>query len=1604
MITKRKRMVAMLLSIAMAVSGLYVVQGRQVKAAGSGGTMTITTSAYGLSLPESGYGGETGYANLPYTTTVTDYGGPGTDFLTADFAEQYITYGGGMTYADLVEGKKIFYVATDSILQLNWCNRRTAFTPGWSFTIAQGAPLPYKTTSGATGYMTPDKEYTFTFEGSNAPENQHVLKIKGVHTTTFSLAASSDVFGNGLAENVTTQFWFAGTDTNVSGYDTKYMNFETNDSYASYFSLGNYEFSEMESAGVKIRTVLDGDTRCIQIEKWGKLRETMNQGDQIIFWKGFPLSYTVAGEEWRAELDATYVYECTGSNSDNSQVFRGLKLDESAYSYGIATVMKEVSPFAQGDGKAYNLNMTPNTNTDTTYAGPNIMTDRVASDYIKVADLTRKEAVDKGIELRYIPTANVLQLQLSQTATEYLKAGDIIELKKGMPTVYEINNSLKAAVLDDDYMITITKNDKNDPLITVVKGGSFRLKSGEYTKASEAEAYYWDLKFDETLFADAKTEFQGDFAGIYKTADLLKDYFAVAGKSSDDLATDGWYLRRYHLSNGGYQRIRFYCPEKKFDLEDGAVVVFKKGFPIDYETSDGKIRIIRLDKDYGYRYTASDQKFTYDASLTYEDTQTTDITFSFNEAENANTFPENSVYKQNFPISTTPALAVTDETYISLLDSADSAAYIDFLGCTTEELTQAGVKVYFILTSGYQGIQITWGSDLTWIEEGAELQFTKGLPVSCKVGGTQKTFRLADDVIYVVTKTDMTNQKLTLTSYAKEGEWSLPKGEFGTGTATDADASIGINLLDPVTGENNLLDEIATTLYYNIPDETVTEYIDFAGWTQEQLKESNVRFKVVKDGQYQLFQFFFGTSAEKLEPGSFVTLKKGMPFYYTTADAKKRAMYLDKDYVWQVSSGNKDNTRVLTYMSAEDNKAWGLDTGIYNVAVGDSEGYYNNIFLQGDVVSDETETLYHMTEDAVLTSYLQFGHIDPSKYASLGVRAQIVLAGDTKVLQLRWGNATNEIEEGQKVVFKKGFPIVANTGGKQVLYKLDANYTFTIKKNADGQNGYRLVGVTNSSAIMAGDLDGDYQLNKNDIVLLRMQLVGAIRDLTAADTDMSENIDSRDLVRAKKEWDQAEQESYDVLYTDTAPERTLEVGGTTEIVLNQNIGTKNYIRLTYKSDKNLVGQFIYSDGNKDYTEDFYLKAEDVQFKQFFDNYRTNGINVTNKALKKITLTNVGSGLAKVRLNRIEVSERDMEDDSMIYLDNGNVKIGVDLNMGGALGYLASLTYNPAEYTNSSKDVLIKTGSATSGETKKSTGEVNLLNIYDLGRQVQQSYYIDVQDSDYSRGSYNGNTAWPYNPVQAGDQHDNESQIVDYRKVDTDNQTLIYIKVRAMDWSQNNRTTKSYMENWYRLNKNMVQVDNAFVNWEGFKDPGAAKSQELPAVYLGQSLKYFVQGKDTATRKTYGSWTGEDGFKTSGTDTLSDWYAWVNDKTASDAFGVGIYIPGVTGCTAGRCQESSSYVSKYNLIGKKWNQEADSAPILSKISYMKDSLYQHEYQNCFVYNTSYIAPGVTTTLKEYQSYEYTYVLSADTLDKMETGFAGLKSTITNDQIAKLWYQQ
>ena len=75
-----------------------------------------------------------------------------------------------------------------------------------------------------------------------------------------------------------------------------------------------------------------------------------------------------------------------------------------------------------------------------------------------------------------------------------------------------------------------------------------------------------------------------------------------------------------------------------------------------------------------------------------------------------------------------------------------------------------------------------------------------------------------------------------------------------------------------------------------------------------------------------------------------------------------------------------------------------------------------------------------------------------------------------------------------------------------------------------------------------------------------------------------------------------------------------------------------------------------------------------------------------------------------------------------YLDNGQVRLGIDLEHGGTICFLSS-------GSNSEND--------------------NLVNIHDLGRYIQQSYYAGRPVDRRNEGQQKNFSPWTWNPIQAG---------------------------------------------------------------------------------------------------------------------------------------------------------------------------------------------------------------------------------------------------------------
>jgi hypothetical protein len=89
---------------------------------------------------------------------------------------------------------------------------------------------------------------------------------------------------------------------------------------------------------------------------------------------------------------------------------------------------------------------------------------------------------------------------------------------------------------------------------------------------------------------------------------------------------------------------------------------------------------------------------------------------------------------------------------------------------------------------------------------------------------------------------------------------------------------------------------------------------------------------------------------------------------------------------------------------------------------------------------------------------------------------------------------------------------------------------------------------------------------------------------------------------------------------------------------------------------------------------------------------------------------------------------------LTFLDNGEVRIGMDLSLGGAVTFISS---------------------------KDHSG--NIINSADLGRQIQMSHYSGPWP--FEVGDKKPNQAWAglgWNPIQTGDCYNNPSAVIEHR--------------------------------------------------------------------------------------------------------------------------------------------------------------------------------------------------------------------------------------------------
>ena len=153
---------------------------------------------------------------------------------------------------------------------------------------------------------------------------------------------------------------------------------------------------------------------------------------------------------------------------------------------------------------------------------------------------------------------------------------------------------------------------------------------------------------------------------------------------------------------------------------------------------------------------------------------------------------------------------------------------------------------------------------------------------------------------------------------------------------------------------------------------------------------------------------------------------------------------------------------------------------------------------------------------------------------------------------------------------------------------------------------------------------------------------------------------------------------------------------------------------------------------------------------------------------------------------------------MTFLDNGEVRIGMDLALGGAVTFISS---------------------------KDHPG--NIINSADLGRQIQMSHYSGPWP--FEVGDKKPSKTWAglgWNPIQTGDCYMNPSKVLEHRN---DGKQL-YIKCVPMQWPLNNVPGDCLFETWTSLEGPVIQMRFRCTNQRSDKTAYHPCGQELPAVY------------------------------------------------------------------------------------------------------------------------------------------------------------------------------
>jgi len=271
--------------------------------------------------------------------------------------------------------------------------------------------------------------------------------------------------------------------------------------------------------------------------------------------------------------------------------------------------------------------------------------------------------------------------------------------------------------------------------------------------------------------------------------------------------------------------------------------------------------------------------------------------------------------------------------------------------------------------------------------------------------------------------------------------------------------------------------------------------------------------------------------------------------------------------------------------------------------------------------------------------------------------------------------------------------------------------------------------------------------------------------------------------------------------------------------------------------------------------------------------------------------------------------------AMSYLDNGVIRIGADLALGGAITYLSA-----------------------------SGSQTNLINSFDWGRQIQMSHYAGpIPFVPHGKAPQKTWAGLGWNPIQAGDCYRHRSQVIDQHN---DGREL-YVKCIPMQWPLNNEPGECIFECWIKLQDHTALVRNRMVNHRSDQTQYQGRHQELPAVYTcGPWWRLMTYTNDQPfagdtpcqmpARMPWSAWQATE-----------NWAALIDDN----GWGLGIWEPGTYQFSGGFCDKPGTGGPRDNptgymtplqteIIDHNIDYEFNYVLILGKLADIRHYVYQH----------------------------------------------------------------